>query len=654
MTWAWRRRKAFPGPRFLPLLIAFSLAATVLAQPLVDARQSFVTALIRVLEGVPGTFGDERGSVSAALAAMEMGLRSWDDELRLGRDATARELSDTEKHFGLGLTSLDRGRSAEAVAELTSALNAGPSNGDIRLIRGLAYDSLGDTASASADYLAAWIAHPADLVSAYMFLFRRSPSASSSSVEDAAARITEQQRRTAASGQSVANVFARLALLNDPNPAEPVFLPARYAAAARHLRERNYDALLTALLDAWKDDPLNTDPAAASASLLAGASALREARWSDAIARLETASHDYASSSESRRLLAMAYWLNDDDSRAIEQLRAAIAIAPRDDRARVTLADVYIGRKEFAEAERELSATITLMPQSGQAHWRLARVLEAAHRDLDARAEREAAAALAPVAGESRARTAIARAYLNEGNLDKAVDAARARVEIDFNDASAHDQLGQVYQQAGRDTDALVELSVAALFDPDQPNVESRIAQLQLAAGRYAEAIDAARRAIMRNPRNREARFALARALLQTGSEAEGKTELAAAEQLQTEELERTRQTFATNLIRIEAAQREQQQQWEEAVSLRRDVIGRPDSVPSDLALLGDALSKTGQHAEAIAAYRAALVADPQPDTYHALIRECLAAGRTADADAARAEYQRVQRQRFLDSTGVR
>lgn len=647
----------FPGPRFLPLLIAFGLAATVLAQPLVDARQSFVNALIRVLEGVPGTFGDERASVSAALAAMEMGLRSWDEQLRRGRDTTARDLSDAEKQFGLGLTSLDRGRSAEAITELTSALNAGPSNGDIRLIRGLAYDSQGDTASASADYFEAWTAHPADLVSAYMFLFRRPPSAPStlsSSVEGAAARITEQQRRTAATGRSVANVFARLALLNDPNPSEPVFVPARYAAAARHLRERNYDALLTALLDAWKDDPLNTDPAAGSASLVAGASALREARWPDAIARFETASHEFASSSESRRLLATAYWLNDDDGKAIEQLRAAIAIAPRDDRARITLADVYIGRKEFVDAERELSATVALMPQSGQAHWRLARVFDAAHRDLDARGEREAAVALAPVAGESRARSAIARAYLNESNVDKAIDAARARVAIDFNDASAHDQLGQVFQQAGRDADALVELSVAALFDPDLPNVESRIAQLQLAAGHYTEAIDAARRAITRNPRNREARFALARALLQTGSEAEGKSELAAAEQLQTEELVRVRQTFATNLIRIEAAQREQQQKWDEAVSLRRDVIGRADSVPSDLALLGEALSKTGQHAEAIAAYRAAIAADPEPDTYRALIRECLAAGRTADADAARAEYQRVQRQRFLESTGVK
>src|SRR3954468_15848499 len=120
MTWAWRRRKVFPGPRFLPLLIAFGmigLVATVLAQPLVDARQSFVNAVIRVLEGVPGTFGDERASVSAALAAMETGLRSWDEELRRGRDANARDLSDAERHFGLGLTSLDRGRSADAVAE---------------------------------------------------------------------------------------------------------------------------------------------------------------------------------------------------------------------------------------------------------------------------------------------------------------------------------------------------------------------------------------------------------------------------------------------------------------------------------------------------------------------------------------------------------
>jgi len=106
---------------------------------------------------------------------------------------------------------------------------------------------------------------------------------------------------------------------------------------------------------------------------------------------------------------------------------------------------------------------------------------------------------------------------------------------------------------------------------------------------------------------------------------------------------------FAANLIRIEAERREQAGQWDEAATLRRDVIAQPAVVDSDFVVLGDALSKAGKHTDAIEAYRVAVMRNPEPDTYRSLIREYVAAGRAAEADSIRAEYERIKRERFLE-----
>jgi tetratricopeptide (TPR) repeat protein len=242
------------------------------------------------------------------------------------------------------------------------------------------------------------------------------------------------------------------------------------------------------------------------------------------------------------------------------------------------------------------------------------------------------------------------REYRNENDLDKAIAASRARVAADLNDAAAHDQLGQVFLQAGQEADALVELVVARLLDPSRADTHSRLAQVYLSSGRYGEAIDTATRALALDPKNREARFALGRALQQTGKSEEAARELAAAERLQLEELEKTKEAMATNLVRTEAQLQEQQGKWNEASALRRDVTMHAAAQPSDFTRLGEALAKAGRHAEAIEAFREALGRDSQPEIFQGLIREFTAAGRTADADVARAAYERVKRQRFLES----
>jgi tetratricopeptide (TPR) repeat protein len=444
--------------------------------------------------------------------------------------------------------------------------------------------------------------------------------------------------------------FVRLSLLEERQSMEPVFLPALYADATRQLRRRRYDAAITALRRAWNEDAISKDPAGTSPAFLEGAAAVRDGRWADAIQRLESASRDLPSSSEARRMRATALWLDDQTDKAATEFRAAIVANARDERSRIALADLFIAARRPAEAERVMAEAVAALPESGQAQWRLGRALELLHRDADARQARERAIAIGALSGEGRALNAVVREYRSESDVEKAIETGRARVAADLNDAGAHDQLGQVFLQAGRDADALVELVVATLLDPSRPETHARLAQVYLDAGRYGEAIDAARRALAIDANGREARFALGRSLQLTGKTEEAAAELAAAERLQREELEKTREGMATNLVRTEALLREQQGKWEEAAALRRDVTARAAAQPSDFTRLGEALAMAGRHVEAIEAFRAALDRDSQPEIYQGLIREFTAAGRPADAEVARAAYERVKRQRFLES----
>jgi Flp pilus assembly protein TadD len=81
---------------------------------------------------------------------------------------------------------------------------------------------------------------------------------------------------------------------------------------------------------------MTMDPASASSSIAAGASAFRDGRLTDAITAFESASREFPRSSESRRLLGTVYWMNGQPAKAIEQLQSAIALNANDERSRIT------------------------------------------------------------------------------------------------------------------------------------------------------------------------------------------------------------------------------------------------------------------------------------------------------------------------------
>jgi tetratricopeptide (TPR) repeat protein len=159
----------------------------------------------------------------------------------------------------------------------------------------------------------------------------------------------------------------------------------------------------------------------------------------------------------------------------------------------------------LTDAQRVLRET-SAIPRSVRALGASA-LLETLHRDADALRERELALDLAPVVG-GRVLAVVARAMspqriwprlrprrgVGRGRSQRRGCARRARAD---------------YRQEGREADALAELTVASLLDSSRDTTLSALAQIHLGAGRFDEAVEAARRALAKNPQNGDARVTL-------------------------------------------------------------------------------------------------------------------------------------------------
>src|SRR5206468_2909585 len=236
--------------------------------------------------------------------------------------------------------------------------------------------------------------------------------------------------------------FIRVSLLDDNPGRDPVFSPVRYANAFAELSAGRYENVLVQFRSAAATDQLIAGRATASDAFRGGVAALRDGDVRGAILALAAAVQSAPESSEPHRVLATAYWFDEQHSKAVEHLRDAIRLSPADERPRIALADVLADTRDFDLVEQTLHETLAAMPASGQAHWRLGRLYQVRQRDIDARREFERAVASDPVSGADRLLAAIARWHTRELNGDAAIDACRRWIDVAPNDPSAHTELG--------------------------------------------------------------------------------------------------------------------------------------------------------------------------------------------------------------------
>jgi tetratricopeptide (TPR) repeat protein len=225
-------------------------------------------------------------------------------------------------------------------------------------------------------------------------------------------------------------------------------------------------------------------------------------------------------------VLAVAYRATARLADSIRHLENAVRLAPADERARVTLGDTLAEAGKLPEAERVLRDTIAALPKSGEARWALTRVYERMNRGLDAIATLEEAAALTVVAGKAALFWRIAELAHRHQDYDRVVAALTHRARLLPNEGHAHKDLGLAHMRIGRTDQALIELLMAMLLGVEDAETLTAVGQIHLSAERFDAAERVLRAAIVQDPKNPQARYAMGMTLTRAGRANEAKQHL--------------------------------------------------------------------------------------------------------------------------------
>jgi tetratricopeptide (TPR) repeat protein len=325
--------------------------------------------------------------------------------------------------------------------------------------------------------------------------------------------------------------------------------------------------------------------------------ALRQGRLTDAQSVLEQ-SQLPADSSEARRLLGLVLWAKSEYDKSIASLSAAIALSPRDERARLALARVLNAAGRDADAARALHETARVLPDSTLVHWWQALAYEQVNRLAEARQELEQVAAAA-IFGDSQLYTAIGRFAVRAADAPGAIDAFSRAIRADPNDPATHKLLASALMQQDRADEAMAEFVAAVLISPEDAAAHAGIGQIHLHAGRDAEAVDALRRATDLAPANGETRYALASALQRLGRTEEAALHFARVEQAQRQMLTEQRRELSAAALKQEAAVRAAEGRFDAAIALYEKALLAVEADPVVYGRLADLYAKVGRSGDA-------------------------------------------------------
>jgi tetratricopeptide (TPR) repeat protein len=540
-------------------LIPLAFIAVFLIQPSsahAQGKDQFVQGLVDFLTAVEGTHGDEGPAVVAAIQSMADGLAQWDASVARVESGMASEIGGAppataaRMRGALATVYLDRGRLADALAQLDMAASLDPSSADVHALRGLALEHLNRPREAADAYRRAWQADRNSPAHAYRFL--RSSSGQPDNGDGAAALKVLLAAVADTRTSTMALTFATSSLLDDASVPNPEFALARYAGAFALVQEGKYGEAVSRLRAQAATDPLVTDKALASAEIAPAIATLKLDAGTQSLDLLAQAVRRYPTSSEAHRILGVAYATAPESEKSLDALRTAVRLDSGNERARLALAEVLATSKDAAGARVLLAETTQVIPESGQAHWKLGRVHLQFGDEANAVRSYEAAARLAPFAGAGLLQASIGRLDNNRLDLDAAAAAYRKRIAFNPNDSNAHLDLADIYRAQENLDPALAESLVAALLDPANARSFATIGQIHAASGRDEDAVQALRKAVAVDPAHLEAHYALSRALSRLNRGDEARQELEIFAQLQSKAMADERRRFQDNQLKIE------------------------------------------------------------------------------------------------------
>jgi len=334
------------------------------------------------------------------------------------------------------------------------------------------------------------------------------------------------------------------------------------------------EASLTALRQAAASDSLVADPALRSEPAVRGIAALRQGQVAQALGQLETALTQAPRSTQARRILAAAYWVNGDVTQSLEQLRDAVRLDPRDERAWLALSRELDELGEWTEAADVLRKAVAALPESGELRWQLSTISGKRQRTDEADLELMAVAdRLVVLAGNGDLHGRIAGLAQGHLNYDRAVALLERRVALTPNSAGAHEALGRAYVDQGREDEGYAELAVALWLDPSSADTLTAIGRLHLGAGRFAAAVETLTRAAALAPADATAVHALGEALTRAGRPAEGHPRLEEAERLRTRATELQRRQRTAGMLTLEAELHRTKGEHDAAIEAWRQVL---------------------------------------------------------------------------------
>ncbi len=163
--------------------------------------------------------------------------------------------------------------------------------------------------------------------------------------------------------------------------------------------------------------------------------------------------------------LGVAYWQQDDFSRALAAFQRAVKTRPGSAEAHNWLGVALLAQSDFPGGIAALRKAIALDPQHGRAYSNLGSALAKSGDFEQAIAVFQKALALEP--NSAGAQMNLAMALRDKGDLDKALEYMRRVVASDSENAETHYEFGQTLRQSGDLEGAVAALARAIEIDPE-------------------------------------------------------------------------------------------------------------------------------------------------------------------------------------------
>lgn len=200
---------------------------------------------------------------------------------------------------------------------------------------------------------------------------------------------------------------------------------------------------------------------------------------------------------------------------------------------------------------------------------------------------------------DARAHNNLGTALSENGKLDEALAEYRRSLELNEQSSQAHNNLGSVLAQQGKLYDALAQFQRAVELNPDNGHAQSNLGGALSEMGRTEEALDHLRKGVALEPNSAEAQNNLGAAVARAGMVDEAVEHLAKAVELRPGSAE-----YRYNFGRVLAAKgrfADATGQFEQAANLTEM------REPAILDILAAMYAETGRYREAVATARQAL-----------------------------------------------